>query len=192
MFHVIGHAPYFVVSYESMTYQDLECYMAHIGQSVQRIDPDEFLSSSSVPQGSYMNLVHMIHHTDRSKIYQHMADLDCERFSFTGSFIPQASQLDGGCFVYPNVSILPNSHVGKDVILHEGTVVGHYAMVGDGTFTSMNVSIAGKANIGNFCWIGADVTIADKVDIADHTTILMRSIVTRSITNTHTTYQKHR
>ena len=79
-----------------------------------------------------------------------------------------------------------------DVILHEGTVLGHYATVGDGTFTSMNVSIAGKAKIGDFCWIGADVTIADKVDVADHTTILMRSIVTRSITNTHTTYQKHR
>jgi len=79
---------------------------------------------------------------------------------FPGVYIGDGVRVGGGTVVYPNVSILPNCIIGRNVIIHAGSVIGSdgfgYARDGD---VSVKIPQTGTVEIGDEVEIGANNAI---------------------------------
>lgn len=189
MFKITGSGPYCAVSYDSSTFADLLFYMSEMGLHLDRQDPDDFLQVRPTSTTQYINLVTKF--PLRHKICQHLDNNSLNRFSFFGSYIPKLENINNGVFIYPGVNVYPSAKIQPDVIIHSGSSIAHKATIGQGTYISGHVVIAGNTAVGKYCWIGLDVSILDKIYIADHVTINSRALVIKNIENQHTIYSKH-
>ena len=189
-FLVTQPGPYQAISYQSPTFDDLECFISQHGKTVTRVDPDEFLTHQSGAQGSYINLTTKF--PLRQKVSQHLDLLQALRFSvFVSCFVPDLDVIEPGCFFYPFVWIYPLTRIGRDVILHSGTGIAHRTVIGQGCFISGQVGIAGSVNIGEYCSLGFRSTISDNIMIANNTYITIGATVISDITKSNTVYKKH-
>ncbi len=76
---------------------------------------------------------------------------------------------------------LENTVVGNGVKLDNQIQIAHNVQIGENTIMAGCVGIAGSAQIGKCCKIGARVTILGHLEIADNVTVLSNSLVTNSI-----------
>jgi UDP-3-O-[3-hydroxymyristoyl] glucosamine N-acyltransferase len=111
------------------------------------------------------------------------------------NFIGDRVRLGSGCKIYPGVSILNDSIIGNNVIIHSGTVIGSdgfgyarheggikkikqvgYVEIGNEVEIGANVAIdrgaLGPTKIGNFVKIDNLVQIAHNVEIGDYSIIV--------------------
>lgn len=172
--------PLAAISYNTATFRDLEYWLKTLYQTeLLRIDPFdlEYLSDSN----QYINLVTK-DFSLREKITKKLDNECLDRFSFIH---PKASididLSDAGVLIYPNVTIYPNSIVGKDVVIHANSLIAHYASIGNGSYLSGGVVIGGTSTIGSFCFIGLSSSISDNVQIVSHVVLGANSKVKKNI-----------
>lgn len=190
LFTVSHDGPYCAISYDSPTFHDLSFYMNLIDKKIDRIDPDTFLKIDHKQSIRFINLVTRF--PLRQKISQHINDLKADRFSFFGCTITNASNIQSGCFFYPDVTIYPSARIGHDVIIHSQSSICHNTNISQGSYLSPNVILCGSVNLGENCWMGAGSLVVDKISIAAGTYCFARSVVADHITIENTIYKKHR
>lgn len=177
---ILYKRPLVAISYDTATFRDLEYWLKTLYQvNLSRLDPSNLHDLSGNNQ--YVNLITK-DFSLREQITKKLDDEGLDRFSFIH---PKASvdiDLSGsGVFIYPNVSVYPNSLVGKDVIIHGNSLIAHYVSIGKGTYISGGVTIGGSSKIGNFCFIGLCSSISDNVQIVSHVLLGANSKVKKNI-----------
>ena len=187
---VTDSGPYYAISYQSPTFEDLNFFMNQAGKSVIRIDPDKFLGLEHCNNGQYINLITRF--PLRQKISEKMDSIHADRFSvFANCFVPSSERVGKGCFLYPGVSIYPSTEIDQDVIIHANTLIAHGTQIGRGCFISGLVCIAGSVHIGEYCWLGVRTTVSDNVSLAKNTHTVIASTVVDNIIEPNTIYKKH-
>ncbi len=89
--------------------------------------------------------------------------------------------LGPGCFIAHHAHIGPLASVGEGVILNTGAVVEHDCRIGDFVHVSVNATVAGKTNIGNYCFLGAGSTVIDGVVVTAEVTVGAGACVHRDL-----------
>lgn len=175
----------FAVSFDTVTYRDLEYFIAEnnpLNYKLLKIDPYEFLKSADHSIGSYINLV-----TRDMQLRQLVTEkLDIEnldRFSVVHEkSFTSAANIGSGCMVYPMVSMYTNATLIKDNIIHSSVMIAHDSFLDVGSYVSAGVNIAGTTKVGKFCQFGLASIVADNINIVDHVTVGMGTVVRKSIT----------
>jgi sugar O-acyltransferase (sialic acid O-acetyltransferase NeuD family) len=86
-------------------------------------------------------------------------------------------QVGDNCFILENQTIQPTVKIGSDVIIWSGNHLGHRGVIGDHTYISSHVCIAGFVTVGTHCFIGINATIRDFVKIGNRVFIGMGASV---------------
>jgi len=189
MFTIVGGGPYCAISFDGATFDDLQFYMDQDGYKLSRLDPNEFLLSEPDRDMQYINLVTRF--PLREEICRHLDTNSLDRFSFFCCYVPQLKNIAGGVFLYPEVCIYPSAKIESDVIIHAQTGVAHGSVIGQGSYLSGGVGVAGNVKLGKFCWMGMKAVLLDHLSIADHTTINSRTLVIKDIVEEYSIYNKH-
>ena len=189
MFKVIGKGPYCAISYDSLTFKDLEFYLSSQGKTLCRQNPDDFLASSGNTDVFYINLVPRF--PLRKQISQHLDHQELHRFSVLPEQTYITENIKDGVFVYPGTTIYPSAIIQSDVIIHSNSSIAHGAEIGQGSFLSGQVTVCGSSRIKNYCWIGAGTIIIDKVSVAEGTSTAVKSLIINDIIQENTHYKKH-
>ena len=169
------------ISYATNTLLDLQTFLLQEHNiSLGSITPEEFLNQSSADE-QYINLV--VQDFDlRERVSKKLDHLQAKRFSFIHpTTFYGAESVAGGIFIYPNCTIYPRTFLDQDIILHGQTLVAHNSSVGQGTFMSGGVTIAGSTQIGSFCYFGIHSTAIDNLCICNHVRIAAGALLTKSI-----------
>lgn len=182
------NGPLYAVSYDSVTFADLKFFLnATHNVKLERIDPDVFLSSVPDPLINYINLATKF--PLRKKVTDHFTYYNATRFSYSvDNMITVDLQKSKGSFLYPNVCIYPGATIGQDTMIHSGSLIAHGCNIGAGCFISAGVVICGGAIIDNNCWIGAQTTVIDQINVASNTTIAAASIIHKDIVESNMLY----
>lgn len=69
----------------------------------------------------------------------------------------------------------------KDVKLSNGVNVGHDNIIGERTFITAGVVLAGRVVVGKDCWIGINATVSNGLKIGDNSKVSLGAVVTKNV-----------
>lgn len=182
--------PLVAISYNTRTFKMLERFINNEDPTltITCIDPAEFIAGSSDDK-QYINLVTK-DMAERAVISNLLDERGHDRFSYidTSFTSPDENTTWGaGCLVYPGVMTY-YGNFGKDVMIHGRCNFAEGVSVGNGTFFSGTVTVAGDVSIGDFCFISTNVLILDHVRITNDVRILPATNIRKSIKKSGTYY----
>jgi len=180
-----NHKPCAVISYDTVTCNDLTYYMSMESVNLIRVGPEDFIQNPT-NEYQYINLV-VNDMKLREVITNKLDNNNLDRFSF----VHHRANVDvdvglTGILIYPHVTVYPNVKINNDVIIHANTLIAHFSELGKGTYVSASVTIGGGTKIGNYCSIGMSATIVDKLTISSYVKIGPATLVRKNIISSGT------
>ncbi len=105
----------------------------------------------------------------RSRKFAEIKALGYQVASYVSSraWVARNAVIGEGCVVLDHVSIEPGVHLGDNVALWSGVVVGHHAAVGDHCWLAASVTVGGSARLGRGCFLGLSATIAHEIELGE-------------------------
>jgi sugar O-acyltransferase (sialic acid O-acetyltransferase NeuD family) len=85
------------------------------------------------------------------------------------------------CFILENQTIQPTVKIGSNVMIWSGNHLGHRGIIGDHTYISSHVCIAGFVTIGTHSFLGINSTIRDFIKIGNRVFIGMGASVVQDV-----------
>lgn len=118
---------------------------------------------------------------DRTKIFRQIKEKGYRAASYISSqaLVWRNAEIGENCFVLGASVMQPFSKIGNNVTLWYKSNIGHSAAVEDNCFFA-SASIAGFSKVGENCFLGVQVIVADNVKIAKDNFIGMGSVITKS------------
>ena len=103
----------------------------------------------------------------RAEIYNLCKSKRYELISYISSKASYCGNLKIGdnCFIMANTVIQPFAEIGNDVIIWSGNI-GYNSHIHDHSYIAPHAVVAGKVNVGEYCFVGANATIREGVTIA--------------------------
>jgi sugar O-acyltransferase (sialic acid O-acetyltransferase NeuD family) len=83
------------------------------------------------------------------------------------------------CFIGEGAVIQPFARIGNDVVIHQGSHVGHHTIVKDHCFISVNVTVLGGVTIEPFCMLGGNATVRNLITVARESVIGAGAVILR-------------
>ena len=168
-----------VISWPTQCFRDFEYFCRDSGHTIQRMDPEVFLSQGVDTSHQYLNLI------TRDMSIRKAVSLRLgthARFSF----VHPKSEVDPGC-VSPGCMIYPfvyavNCELAPDVLCFGHNGLAHGCSVGTGTILGTFAYVSGTSQVGDFCHLHTRVTVYDKVTMGSDVTVAAGSYVRKSIT----------
>lgn len=84
------------------------------------------------------------------------------------AYIDSSCQLGEGIFILPGCTLDYNVKLSDNVLLNTSCTIAHDSSVGQHSFLSPRVAMAGFITLGVCCNIGINTTIIDNIKITDH------------------------
>ena len=81
------------------------------------------------------------------------------------SAIAEGVEIGDNCIISANQSIDPFVKIGNDVIIRNGSYIGHHVVIGDHCFIANHVAISGDSTIEPYTFLGINSTIRNGVKI---------------------------
>jgi sugar O-acyltransferase (sialic acid O-acetyltransferase NeuD family) len=81
------------------------------------------------------------------------------------SAIAEGVEIGDNCIISANQSIDPFVKIGNDVIIRNGSYIGHHVVIGDHCFIANHVAISGGSIIEPYTFLGINSTIRNGVKI---------------------------
>lgn len=118
--------------------------------------PDEYKAFVAVSYTGLNRLRERLYHQAKAKGY--------ELLSYVSSHacIGRNSTMGDNCLVLEGSAIQPFVRIGSNVVVGNGSSIGHNAVVKDHCFLSFHAVVLGKAEIGENCFLGGNCTIFDR------------------------------
>jgi len=175
------------ISFDTAIFNDLKQYLKSDEIKLKIIAPTEFLNTTQVSSDdTFINLVTKDFNL-REQISEHMSLLKCKRFSFVHkTACVDGATIEGGCFVYPNVTAYPSATIEQDVIIQANSRISHNVRIQSGVFIGGLVNISGSSNIGKFVKLYPSCNVTDKISVTDHATIGTGTTLRKNITESGT------
>lgn len=105
----------------------------------------------------------------RKKIFeQFKGQIPFANIIHSSAYIDPSCQLGEGIFILPGCVLDYNVVLEDNVLLNTSCSIAHDSKVGQHSFLSPRVAMAGFINIGTCCNIGINTTIIDNIQIADN------------------------
>jgi acyl-[acyl carrier protein]--UDP-N-acetylglucosamine O-acyltransferase len=177
-----GHnLKYAAISFDTVTFNDLSCFMAELDVKLIRLDPEEFLLTTTAdPELSVINLVIQDKNL-RELVSNHIDLIQQSRFSYSHPSNVLMSKLGPGVFLYPFVVVSADATIDTDVIFQGFNAIAHKVVIGKGTILSIRASVCGSSTVGNFCHLYTETVVYDNVSIVDNVKISANSKVRKNI-----------
>lgn len=175
--------PLAAISFDTATYKQLK-HLIEVespGLGLALVSPAQFLKDLSNDY-QYVNLITK-DFALRKQISQALDAADLERFTYVDDFFKspgQVSTVGTGSVLFQAVFCY-SATFGKDCLVHGRTAFGENVMVGQGSFFSGGVTVAGHARIGDFCFVSTNVAVMDHVTVASDVRLLPGLIVKKDI-----------
>ena len=118
----------------------------------------------------------------RSKLYSTYSNLGA-KFPFIvdlRSSVISVNLLEGS-IVYPNSVIMPNTKIGRFVLINSGVTIGHDCCIHDFVTISPGVNIAGNVNIGEGAYLGIGACVKENISIGKNAMIGAGSVVIKDV-----------
>lgn len=148
------------------------------------IIPFEEIEASFPPSGYKMAIPLGLQNVNqlRAQKYQQARQKGYQLITYISSRAITHPGLEIGenCFVFENVVLKPYCHIGSDVIIEAGSVVGHHVTIGDHCFLGPNSVILGNARVESYCVIGANATVRDGITIGRGSIVGAGALVTHN------------
>lgn len=189
--------PLVAISYDTQTFNQLRKFINdETGLDLDRVEPNEFFKNPD-PEYQYINLV--IKDFDQRKQVSAVLDQnDLDRFTYVGNELGTAKfhfekfKFDGisigkGCLIFPGVWAYSGS-IGNDVILHSMTKLAENVRIGNGSFLSGSITVAGGCTIGDWCFLGNNLFFIDGVHVCNDVKLLPGTNLRKSISEPGTYY----
>jgi len=115
----------------------------------------------------------------RAEKYAQAKTMGYRLASYISSRCTWLTELPAGdnCFVLEDNTVQPFVKIGNDVTLWSGNHIGHDAIIEDHCFVSSHVVIAGRAHVGEYCFLGVNSTIRNAITIAAETLVGAGAII---------------
>jgi len=97
-------------------------------------------------------------------------------------------KMDEGVFVGAQCVLSNSVHLGRFVILNQGTQIGHDSTVGEFSALMSNVDIGGRCDIGARTFIGTGATLVPGIRIASGAKVGSGSVVLRKVKENTTVF----
>lgn len=173
---------YVAVSYETTTFNDLKFLLKEKGITLNRVDPEVFISTQSDPDMLYVNMV-IMDLALRRKVTEAIDRYNLRRFSYIHESVANWSELTGqGLLIFPFVGIMTDVVVNNDVIMYGHNGIAHRVQIGTGCIIDAYTMIAGSSVVGDFCHIRSRVTVYNKINISNDVIVAANSIIRKDIT----------
>jgi len=172
--------PCAVISYDTVTCNDLTYYVSQESVDLIRISPEDFIRNPT-NEYQYINLV-VNDMKLREAITNKLDSNNLDRFSFVhpGACV-DVDIGPTGILIYPQVTVYPSAKIDNDVIIHANTLIAHFSELGKGTYVSGSVTIGGNTKIGNYCNIGISAILVDKLTISSYVKIGPATLIRKNI-----------
>lgn len=86
------------------------------------------------------------------------------------------------CFILEDNTVQPFVTIGSDVTFWSGNHIGHDSVIEDHCFVSSHVVVAGHVEVGAYCFLGVNSTLAHGVKVAPHTLVGAGAVITKDTT----------
>ena len=97
------------------------------------------------------------------------------------AIIDPSAVVGSGCVIYPHAVIDKDVKIGRDTIVNLSCNICHNSIIGDHTYLSPAVNLAGYVMVGKAVFIGIGATVSDHLSICDNAIIGAQSLVVKSI-----------
>jgi sugar O-acyltransferase (sialic acid O-acetyltransferase NeuD family) len=97
-----------------------------------------------------------------------------------GARVSSTCTFGGNCCIMDGASLQPYAHLGDDVFVWNGAVVGHHTTIGDHCWLASNSTVSGTAAIEPFCFVGVNAAVGHGVTIGARSIIGAAAVITRS------------
>ncbi len=101
----------------------------------------------------------------------------------SNAFVWRNCKFGEHCFVFEDNTIQPFVKIGSNVILWSGNHIGHHSVIKDHNFVSSHVVISGFCEIGEYCFMGVNSTIANNIKIGKSCTIGAGAIIISDVSD---------
>lgn len=91
--------------------------------------------------------------------------------------------IDEGSIIHHGAVVDPCVHIGKADIINDNSVVGHNSVLGDFTHISAGACFGGNCRIGSCSFVGMGATVISGINIGNNVFIGAGSVVTKDISD---------
>lgn len=94
-------------------------------------------------------------------------------------------------FVFEGTVVEPYSRIGDNTILWSGAAIAHHAEIGNHCFLAPRVAISGRVVVEDYCFLGINCTVRDHVRIGESSVIGAGALIKKD-TRAHAVYSARR
>lgn len=105
----------------------------------------------------------------------------CASYISSHSFVWHNVEIGENVFVFEDNTIQFRAKIGNNVILWSGNHIGHGSVIGDNCWLTSHDVISGFCTVGSSCFIGVNVSIGDRVTIADDVVLGAGSVTVKDL-----------
>jgi len=120
---------------------------------------------------------------ERQELWHRLREQKCGFFNavFPGTYIDPTSVLGTGNLIAANCAILPNARIGDDCVMCVAATVDHDSQVGDHSYLSPGVNLAGGVVLESGVFVGTNATILPTVRVGMGAVIGAGAVVTKPV-----------
>jgi len=103
----------------------------------------------------------------KKMIFESNSAIPFATFIHSSVVLDPTAIVESGAVVFPGCILDKNVRLGANVLLNIGCSISHDSIIGDHSFLSPRVAIAGFTTVGTECILGISSTVIDNVKICD-------------------------
>jgi sugar O-acyltransferase (sialic acid O-acetyltransferase NeuD family) len=117
----------------------------------------------------------------RNEIYEKYNSLKYYTAIHPNSILGLDVEVQEGTVIMANACINANTKIGKNCIINTGTIVEHDNIIEDNVHVSPNSTLCGTVTVGKFTHIGAGTTVKNNIKISKECIIGAGAVVVKNI-----------
>ncbi len=102
------------------------------------------------------------------------------------AYISSFVEVGEGTIINPNVTVMPNTKIGKHVIIHSGSVIEHDNVLDDFVNVAPRVSTAGNVKIGKASYLYTGSVVIPKITIGKNAVVGAGAVVLKDVDDNST------
>lgn len=125
----------------------------------------------------------------RKELYDRFKDkIPFATFVHSSCYVDPTAEIGKGVVIYPRCIIDSHVRIQNNVLVNFGVGLGHDSVIGSHSFLAPMVSLSGKVETGEMCFMGTGAVVLDHLILAKSTTIGGGAVVVKNIIESNSIY----
>ncbi len=146
-----------------------------VDEMVERFPPGEYDAFVAI---TYPKLNRV-----RTRVYRKCKELGYTLASYISSraFVWHNVKIGENTFIFEDNTIQFRATIGNNVVLWSGNHIGHGSVIEDNCWLTSHDVISGFCHVGRNCFLGVNVTVGDRVTIAEDVVVGAGSVTVKDL-----------